>query len=195
MRLIKKDKLEFPGAQKAKISRSALRVSGEDIDRAVLAHIDEHTKGEAKPRLMAKSRDVFLPKGNLDYSIKSRGTYRKAGGYRTYEVTFKVDGKLIKKVPVRAYVKVFKEVYVAANTIKRNQLIQEADLQKIHKSVDRLPSNYVEDKSELVGKVARRTISSDEVLHNNALTTPPLVNVGDELTMVYETSAFRLESS
>lgn len=187
--------LVFEGADRAKVRRSALRISGEEIDQAVLNHIEQEMKGsDIKTKLLAKSRDIFLPKGPLDFEIKSRGKYKKEGGYRTYEMAFHVDDKLVKKVPVRVYVKVYKDVYVAKDTIKRNHKIEEGDLTKVRKNVDRLPKNYVTDKSILVGKVAKRAINPKEVIHNNAFTTPPLVNTGDQVLIVYETASLRLSA-
>ena len=185
--------LVFAGAERAKIRRSALRISGEDIEQAVLNHIEQEMQGvDIKTKLLAKSRDIFLPKGELDFEIKSRGKYKKEGGYRTYEVAFHIGDKLVKKVPVRVYVKIYKDVYVAKDTIKRNHKIEEGDLKKVRKNVERLPKNYVTDKSILVGKVAKRAINPQEVLHNNAFTTPPLVNTGDQVLIVYETASLRL---
>ncbi len=192
-RYIKSQYLHFTGAEKTVIRRSAFRISGEEIDQAVLNHIYKEVQGlDIKPKLLSKSRDIFLPKGALDFKIKSRGKYKKEGGYRTYEVAFSIDDKLIKKVPIRAYIKIYKDVYVAKDTIKRNHLIQENDLQKIRKNVDRLPSNYVTDKSILVGKIAKRTITSSEVLQNSTVTTPPIIKRGDHILIVYETPSLRL---
>ncbi len=190
---IKKERILFPELQKATIRRAALRITGDDIDKAVLTHLENTLEGgDMKPKLLSKSRDIFLPRGELTYEVKSRGKYKKEGGYRNYEVAFSINGKVEKKVPVRVHVKVYKEVYVAKDTIKRDKVIQDADLQKLRMNVDRLPTNYVTDKSKLVGKVTKRPIGSNEVLHQNAITTPPLVKTGDQLLIVYETNSLRL---
>ncbi|MBF0286352.1 MAG: flagellar basal body P-ring formation protein FlgA [SAR324 cluster bacterium] len=190
---IKSQYLHFTGAEKTIIRRSAFRVSGEEIDQSVLNHVYKELDGlDIKPKLLSKSRDIFLPKGTLEFKIKSRGKYKREGGYRTYEVAFSIDDKLIKKIPIRVYIKIYKEVYAAKDTIKRNHLIQENDLKKIRKNVDRLPSNYVTDKSILVGKIAKRAITSSEVLQNNTVTSPPIIKRGDHILIVYETPSLRL---
>ncbi len=186
-------RLTFGGTEKTMVRRSALRVTGKDIDQAVLNHISkEMEKNDFKTKLVSQSRDVFLPKGELSFEIKLRGKYKKEGGYRNYVMEFQIDQKMVKKVPIRVYVKIYKDVYVAKDTIKRNHLIQDADLTKLRKNVDRLPSNYVEDKSTLVGKIAKRSINPNEVMHKNAVTTPPLINRGDQVMILYETSSLRL---
>ncbi|MBF0278180.1 MAG: flagellar basal body P-ring formation protein FlgA [SAR324 cluster bacterium] len=190
---IHSEKLAFGGTNKTTVRRSALRVSGDDIDQAVLNHVASEMEGnDFKTKLVSQSRDVFLPRGTLSFEVKLRGKYKKEGGYRNYVVEFKIDQKLIKKVPIRVYVKIYKDVYVAKDTIKRDHLIQDADLTKIRKNVDRLPTNYVLDKSTLVGKIAKRSINPNEVLHKNTVTTAPIINSGDQVMIVYETPNLRL---
>lgn len=186
-------RLVFPGSESGKVQRAALKIPGEDIDRVVLSHIrDSFTDKDIKPRLLTKSRDVFLPRGELSYEIKEKGNYKKEGGYRTYEVSFQIDGKQKKVIPVRAYLKIYKEVYVAKDTIKQNQVIQETDLVKIRRNVDRLPSAYIENKNSVVGKIAKRAINPKEVLKRVTVTTPPLVASGDRLMIIFDTPTLRL---
>ena len=182
------NRLEFPGLESTTIQRLATRILGEDIDQVVLEHIRRaNTNSDIKPRLLASSRNLFLPRGDISYEIQARGTYRKEGGYRIYEVLFSVDGKLVQKVPVRTYLKVYKEVYVAKHEIRSEAVVQESDLLAVRRTVDRMPQNYVTDKQQLVGKIATRHINPKEVLKGSSFSTPPLVKVGDRLLIVYET--------
>lgn len=193
---IKSKKLLFPDLKKTQVRRAAIRINGNEIDQVVLNHIDDQLKGEdSKVKLLSKSRDLFLPKGELDYEVKNVGRYQRKGGYRTYEVVFKVNQKMVKKVPVRVHINIYREVYVAKDRIRKNHLIQENDLEKIRKNVGRLPDNYVTDKSLLVGKIAKRVIDSNEILHDNTVSAPPLVNTGDHLLIVYETPSLKLTAN
>jgi len=127
---------------------------------------------------------VITPKGNI----------KKEGGYRNYEVEFSIDGKAFRKVSVRTYLKIYKEVYVARNTIKRNHIIEESDLLKVRKNVDRMPREYVTDKEQLIGKISTRTINPSEAIRGNTVTAPPLVKSGDRLQIVFETPFLRLSA-
>ena len=91
--------------------------------------------------------------------ISSKGKYNKEGGYRNYDVEFSINSKPVRTVSVRTYLKIYKEVYVARDTIKRDQLIEESDLLKIRRNVDRMPREYVTDKDQLIGKITTRTIN------------------------------------
>ena len=182
------NRLEFPGLESTTIQRLAIRIPGGDIGQVVLDHVRKtHTNSDIKPRLLTSSRDLFLPRGEISYEIRERGTHRKEGGYRTYEVLFSVDGKLVQKVPVRTYLKVYKEVYVAKHEIRLDAVVEESDLLAVRRTVDRMPQNYVTDKKQLVGKIATRHINPKEVLKGSSFSTPLLVEVGDRLLIVYET--------
>ena len=155
----------FPGSESSSIQRAALKVTGKDIDQVVLKHIREANKNEdLKPRLLAKTRDIFLPRGQVSYVITSKGKYKKEGGYRNYEVEFSIDGEAVRIVTVRTYLKLYKEVFIARDTIRRNQIIEESDLLKVRKNVDRMPREYVTDKNHLIGKISNRTINPSEAI-------------------------------
>ena len=185
----------FPGSESSSIQRAALKITGKDIDQVVLKHIRESNKNEdLKPRILAKTRDIFLPRGQVSYAITSKGKYKKDGGYRNYEVEFSIDGEAVRIVTVRTYLKLYKEVFIARDTIRRNQIIEESDLLKVRKNVDRLPREYVTDKDQLIGKISKRTINPSEAIRRNTVSAPPLVKSGDRLQIVFETPFLRLSA-
>jgi flagella basal body P-ring formation protein FlgA len=182
------ERLDFPQSESTQVMRAALKVVGEDLDQVVMQFIEQqYPEQDIKPRLLSRSRDVYLPRGEISYEVREKGTFGKEAGYRTYEVLLNVNGELSKTVPVRVYLKLYKEVYVAKETIKRDEIIEEADLVKVRRNIDRVTSAYITDKDSVVGKVASRTIGSNEVIAGNSVVTPPIVKEGDRLTIVYET--------
>ena len=185
----------FPGSESSSIQRAALKITGKDIDQVILKHIREANSNEdLKPRILAKTRDIFLPRGQVSYVITSKGKYKKDGGYRNYEVEFSIDGEAVRIVTVRTYLKLYKEVFIARDTIRRNQIIEDSDLLKVRKNVDRLPREYVTDKDQLIGKISKRTINPSEAIRGNTVSAPPLVKSGDRLQIVFETPFLRLSA-
>ena len=185
----------FPGSESSSIQRAALKITGKDIDQVILKHIREANSNEdLKPRILAKTRDIFLPRGQVSYAITSKGKYKKDGGYRNYEVEFSIDGEAVRIVTVRTYLKLYKEVFIARDTIRRNQIIEESDLLKVRKNVDRLPREFVTDKDQLIGKISKRTINPSEAIRRNTVSAPPLVKSGDRLQIVFETPFLRLSA-
>ena len=193
---VETSQIVFPHRERTKVRRSALQISGADIDQAVLLYIQEKYPSEdIKPRLLSKSRDIFLPKGELRYQVNLHGKYKKEGGYRTYKVHFFIDEKIVKTVMSRVYLKVYKEVYVAKNNIGHEQVINENDIKKVRLNIDRLPSQYVTDKSALIGKQSKRPISAGETLQTRTLELQPIVKPGDKIAILYETKMFRVTAT
>ena len=60
--------------------------------------------------------------------------------------------------------------------------------------MDRIPREYVTDKNQLIGKITTRTINQSEAIRGNTVTTPPLVNSGDRIQIVFETPFLRLSA-
>ena len=185
--------ITISGARNLNLQRSALKINGEEIQRAVLEHLHVvYHDSEIKPKIVDRIRDVFLPKGELTYEVISKRKYKKEGGYRTYHIVFQIDGKEVKQIPVRVYLKIYKDIYVAKDTIRKNQTVQETHLLKVRKNIDRTPSAYITNKEDLVGKIAKRTINPNEILQSNTIEKKPLIQPSDPISIVYETSSFRI---
>ncbi len=185
---IKTGNIVFPGSESSSIQRAALKIAGKDIEQVVLNHIREsNSDNELKPRILAKTRDIFLPRGEVSYVITSKGKHKKEGGYRNYEVEFSIDSEPVRIVIVRTYLKLYKEVFIARDTIRRNQIIEESDLLKVRKNVERMPRKYITDKDQLIGKISNRTINPREAISGNTISSPPIVNSGDRLQIIFET--------
>lgn len=186
-------KIRFNGQNNTKITRSALKVYGSEIEEVVKRYIREKYPNEdMKIKITNKSRDIYLPKGELSYTIKPQREYKNEGGYRTYVVNFKINDKPVKKAYIGIYMKVYKEIYVAKDTIKRNQVIKEADLLKTRRNVDRVPTNYISEKEDIIGKIAKRPIGEKEILKINSLAQKPIITNGDRLLIVFETENLKL---
>ena len=135
------DKLVFPNNDTVKVYRAALKVPGKDIEEAVLAFIkNSYPDEDVQPKLLAQVNDVFLPRGELSYDISEIGVYKKKED--TGQINFRVDGKSARKVTVRAYLKVYKEIFVAKYD-QRDKIIEEIDLVRVRRNVDRTTADYV----------------------------------------------------
>ena len=187
--------ISFPVSDSIIIQRAALKISGKDIEQVVLNYIKEsNSNKDLKARILAKIKDVYIPRGQVSYVINPKSRYKKEGGYRNYEVEFSVDGKPVRKVFIRTYLKLYKEVFVARDTIRKNQVIEESDLLKLRRNVDRIQREYLTDKNKIIGKISTRTLNPSEVFSSGSIKNPPLINSGDRLQIVFETPFLRLSA-
>ena len=113
----------FPGSESSSITRAALKIKGKDIEQVVLKHIrDTNNNEDLKPRILAKTRDIFLPRGQVSYVINSKGKYKKEGGYRNYDIEFSIDGKAVRIVTVRTYLKLLHVILLNVIKLLKNRI-------------------------------------------------------------------------
>ena len=60
------------------------------------------------------------------------------------------------------------------------------------RNVDRMPSKYVTDAQDILGKVASRAINPNEVIRETTVAAQPVVKSGDRLMIIFETPNLRL---
>ena len=113
-------------------------------------------------------------------------------GKSSMAVNIAVGGEFQDKVWAVADIKVLREVIVATRPLKRHQEIAEADIQVRRMDMARLPSNFLTDFGEILGKRTSRSIDVNTVLRPDLVEFPPLVKRGDVVTVVAESTGLRI---
>lgn len=135
--------------------------------------------------------DVVLPKGPITFQVdppKARDFFGKV----PLVVNIAVGGEFQDKVWAVADIKVLREVIVATRPLKRHQEITEADIEVRRMDMARLPSNFLTDFGEVLGKRTSRPIGVNTVLRPDLVEFPPLVKRGDVVTVVAESAGLRI---
>lgn len=191
----------FPGAEASNSippSREGYQesqiIEPEDVAGILEAHIQ---KMMSDPRKRIEVKEVrgygrmAFPPGNLSYeAFVPDQVYR--GGNISAAIHFLMNGKEIKKIRVTVQVNIFADVVVARSYLKRNHVIQEKDLQLVNKNISLLAPDLVTEFEEVVGKRTALTMNSQEVFRKSMVERTPLVKKGDRITLVVESSHFRI---
>jgi flagella basal body P-ring formation protein FlgA len=167
-----------------------------DVAGILETHIQKRV-GDRRKRIEVKDIRGFetfvLPPGNLSYDVVIPDhSYR--GGTVSASILFLVDGKEVKKMRVTAQVHIFTDVVVARSHLKKNQVIQEKDLQLVNKNISVLAPDVMTDFEEVVGKRTTLTMNGQEVFRKSMVERVPLVKKGDRITLIVENSRFRITS-
>ena len=136
---------------------------------------------------------LVLPPGALSYDVVLPDQASR-GGTVSVSIHFLINGKEAKKCRVTAQVNIFTDVVAARSFLKKGQVIQEKDLQLVNKNISLLAPDVVTDFEEAVGKRVTLTMNSQEVFRKGMLERAPLVKKGDRITLVVESSHFRITS-
>lgn len=180
---------------------SADRFPGEVVERETLVGIIEThiQRGVGDPRKRVEVKEVrgyekmVSPPGDFRYEVLVQDqAYR--GGTVPVDIRFLIDGKEVKKLRVTAQVHIFADVIVARSYIRKHQVIQDRDLQRVNKDLSLLPPDVVTDMEELLGKRTTLTMNSNEVFRKGMVERAPIVKKGDRMTLVVENNHFKITS-
>jgi len=95
------------------------------------------------------------------------------------------DGELIERGQVRLRIRRFAEVLVAADKIKRHEILCEQQFELKRTDVTSLREQPVISTAELVGQRAKRNLRMGSILTTGAMEPVPDIEVGGEVTIVF----------
>jgi flagella basal body P-ring formation protein FlgA len=186
----------------AEVVRSGRVIKGEEIAELVLARAladaelsDPAVRQEVKQELVGQVLDVVVPRGELEWDIQLMGRHVVPGGYRNYTIALKVDGHEAWRNVVRVQQKVYQEIVVAKNAIRRNQTIAADDVMLLRQNLALLKGRpYVTALAKVVGKTALRTIARNEIIGEDYLTNPADIGEGGGVTLVFTSPGLVLKA-
>ncbi len=135
--------------------------------------------------------DVALPEGALRWDIRENGNTDYLGNVSA-TLTFYVDSRQIRRVPLSARVSITREVVRAVRRIQRGNLIDKADVQRVRETSMRGRGNTLVDPEEAVGKRASRSIRSGSTLTEAMVEDPPVVERGSSVIILAESENLRI---
>ena len=92
-------------------------------------------------------------------------------------------------------VSIYKTVFVARQTITRGRRILASDLHKSRRDITTLQYGYIDNKSDIIGKIARRVVFANTVLKPQMLSLPLLVKRGQTVVLIAETHGIQVRMS
>jgi flagella basal body P-ring formation protein FlgA len=105
-------------------------------------------------------------------------------GYQTVNVFFADDGET-KSAQMQLFVELKQKLPVVNKRIERNQTITQNDLTWRILDITRMKKFPIAKVEEITGKAAGRLISKGNVILNSDLQQAPIIEVGDNIQMVY----------
>ncbi len=134
---------------------------------------------------------VALPEGTLRWDIRENGNGDYLGNVSA-TLTFYVDSRKIRRVPISGRVSITRDVLRAAKRIRRGDIIEEADVSKGRETTMRRKDDILVDPEEAVGKRASRGIRSGSTLTSAMMEDPPVVERGSAVVILAENETLRI---
>jgi len=83
-------------------------------------------------------------------------------------------------------------VFVSAQPIAKGDQITDANIQQISMDISNLRGSYIKSKSEIIGKIPKRSITLGSVFNPRYLRLPVMIKKGDLVDIVAESQGLRI---
>ncbi len=176
------------------IHRTAQVVTSSQMEELFRDHILKASPWPENEITMESIRvpeDLALPEGALRWDIRENGNTDYLGNISA-TMTFYVDSRRIRRVPVSGRVSITREVVRASRNIQRGDLIAQKDLELVQETTMRRQGDALANKEEAVGQHAARNIRAGSTLTSAMVEHPPVVERGSPVIILAENDFLRI---
>jgi len=132
-----------------------------------------------------------IPEGETQFQVFQRDKRAPRGNIRLI-VLVSVDGMVVNKVRVSAWVDVFEQVVCTARRLNRGETIAHDDIYVARKNITYLSPKVLTSSKKAVGFMAKHTLRADTPLEGWMVERPPVVDKGDIVIILAESSDLRV---
>lgn len=192
------------------LSATAKPAAAKDVEAAGSQNYQTITEGKLREvytqflyRRLGKERaDVVVSKfkvsgnkpvasGKISIQLFQKNSKRLAG-YVKLVAVISVDGVVRNKVKLSGWADVFESIVCAARNLKRKEIIRADDVYLARRNISHVSANYLTDISKVTGLMAKHSIKADTSIKAWMLEKSPVVNKGDLVTILAESSGLRI---
>ncbi len=187
--------IQISGPERIKISTAYQEIGEIQIKeacRAYLFHEMPWRKEKVTLLFTAVPQQMIIPK--LPYSIRVENKGYRFRGPGQLEVKVFSEQRVVKTTVVSVYLKVYENVLVAANKLKRNSIIAEEALKFELKEISKIPGELFFHPNEIVGKQLKRSVNAGRVLDASMVEEPPLVKRGESVELIVQSGSIQLRT-
>jgi flagella basal body P-ring formation protein FlgA len=176
------------------VHRTAQVVTSARMEEIFRDHVFKHAPWPEDEMTLETVRvpdDVALPEGALRWDIRENGNADYLGNVSA-SLTFYVDSRQIRRVPVSARISITRKVLRAARRIERGDLIDREDVVQVRETSMRVRGETLVDPEAVIGKRAARSVRSGSTLTAGMVEDPPVVERGSAVIILAESEALRI---
>jgi len=167
-----------------KVSVKYVKIKSKEIKKC----INDYLNGIISDDCMKVIEIVRVPenvkapayKVNLKVIPKKYGNFR---GTLNIKVGIYNENQLYSKLNIPVRVRIFEDVVVAKNDIKRDDIIMVDDLEKRKIETTPYGDRFFKNFKEVVGKRSKVTLNNGSLIKRNMIEEPPVINRGDIVTI------------
>ncbi|MFH1760138.1 MAG: flagellar basal body P-ring formation chaperone FlgA [bacterium] len=176
----------FKGSRMVHVETGSVAISGIEMREAVRDYIFEHMPWDPANVLMSfisMPQEIKLKDKNISVKIRPEKDMAYMNGERFFYEVYR-GSKKIRSVPIAVELRVFQDICVAAQKIKRRTRISPEMITMEKKEVTKQKHKTFVSPDSIIGMQAKRTIYAHRVIDDSMIKPWPLINSGDQVTLV-----------
>jgi flagellar basal body P-ring formation protein FlgA len=190
-------RIDLQASERLTIRRLSVQVSKEQIEAIYRDFIATHAPWDANDVVVRgvwySGPALELPAGNTTHEVVANPNERFLGNVAV-TIHFIVDGEKERSVRVAGKVDVFQNVVHALRTIRRNEVIQGADVEFQRINIADAPDRFATQMEQVVGKRMLREAGFHQPMALVEMDQPLTLKRGSAVTILYETPGLKLSS-
>ncbi len=168
--------VEVSGAETCEVGTRSQEFDTDSLASAVKSLVVSGT-GESPEDIevkLGRGQKLIVPAGVLTTRVKPplSGKYE---GNQLYTAEIMVDGRLVKKQPLRAQTEIRRPALVVLSRVERGEKLTEGNVASQRVPSSRATGDVLNDPSSALGRTAARALEPGRVLRVGDLADPPLV--------------------
>lgn len=159
-------------------------------------YVFDHSPWNRKDMELERVRvpgSVTLPCGRLSWEVQARNRGDFVGDV-SLVISFSVDGRVYRKVPVNGWILVNRRVIKTARKIRKGEMIGPKDIVELTEKSMRPAGTEVQSPGQVIGKRAARTLQMGQVIKRGMVETPPTVRKGDRVLIKAENGSIAVSA-
>ncbi|MHB1015055.1 MAG: flagellar basal body P-ring formation chaperone FlgA [Desulfurivibrionaceae bacterium] len=134
---------------------------------------------------------MALPAGGFDYRITQKPSDFRPGSKSVIADILK-DGQPQGQINMSGDLRLFGTVINTTKRLNRNDIIAADDIAARRQDISMLDTGLVSDPKQAVGKMLKLSLPPGSILYSQALEAPPLVNRGDQVTIMAKSQTIKI---
>jgi flagella basal body P-ring formation protein FlgA len=159
--------------------------------KAFIQHRAPWNPDQLKITRLTFDQEFTVPKGKLSFQVTAP-KHTDWLGPIPFRVHIAVDGQVFEKIIAPATIEVWSDVVLAAKPIGKFQPIEEDDIVVKKMNLARVPANVIVRLDQVLGQRAKHSIAANSVLRSDQVESPPVVQRGDVVQMIAESSFLKV---
>jgi flagella basal body P-ring formation protein FlgA len=184
----------IPPTTSDKADNGSIEITRKMIEDIVMDFLNDKIpweKSRVKIKLVQASNGLVLPNRPYSYKVAPPGKTNYLGTV-PLSIVFDIYGQSSRKVSATVKIEVETPVIVVQKPLNRNQTIAKDDVTVVSMDMADLPSNYISNIEDVVGKRTLRAMNPKEVFRTDIIEQPLMVKRNDRVSIIAESETLRI---